>query len=362
MNHPDSPAETRTSHHQIDFDQTPLLVIWETTQACGLACRHCRADARPWHSPNELTTDQAKHMLDRVAAMGTKVFVLSGGDPMNRHDLLELIEYGTAIGLRMCTIPAATGDLTRDQLIELRDAGLAKVAFSIDFPFAAGHDDMRQIPGTFDRTIQAARWAAEIGLSMQINSLVCRDSAPHLLEMGQLVEDLGADMWELMYLIPVGRGALLPSMTAEEVQRSFELVWQVEQRVSFVVKVTEAPHYRRFMLEQGYEKPVHRVNAAKGFCFISHEGDVYPSGFLPLAAGNVKTEDLVEIYRESPIFRKLRNPDLLDGPCGECAWRDTCGGSRSRSFGLTGNPHASEPWCIHAASTVVQPTAVGVRG
>jgi len=350
MSHPHLPAETRVSHAAMDFDLAPLLVIWETTQACGLACRHCRADPRPWHSPEELTTEQAKHMLDGIRAMGTRVFVLSGGDPMNRHDLLDLIEYGTSIGLRMCTIPAATAELTKEQLVDLRDAGLAKVAFSIDFPFAEGHDDMRQIPGTFERTIRAANWAREIGLSMQVNSLVCQSSAPHLLEMGQLVEDLGADMWELMYLIPVGRGELLPSMTPQEVQDSFQLIWQVEQRRKFVVKVTEAPHYRRFMLEQGYDGRVHRVNAGKGFCFVSHHGDVYPSGFLPLSAGNVKTDDLVDVYRNSELFRRLRDPDLLDGPCGTCAWRDTCGGSRSRSYGLTGNPHASEPWCIHAVA------------
>jgi radical SAM protein with 4Fe4S-binding SPASM domain len=345
-------ADTRVTHAETDFNRTPLLVIWETTQSCALACQHCRADARLGRSSEELTTAQGKALLDRVKAMGTRVVALSGGDPMNRPDLPELINHGASIGIRMCTIPAATSTLTRDQLKTLRDAGLSKVAFSLDFPFAAGHDEMRQIPGTFDRTIQAAAWARELGISLQINSLVCQSSAEHLIDMGELVHELGADMWELMYLIPVGRGTLLPSMTPQQVQESFARVWQIEQQYpDMVVKVTEAPHYRRYMVEQGYDGPLHRVNAGRGFCFISHVGDVYPSGFLPFKAGNVKDEDLVDIYRDSTLFRQLRDSDLLEGPCGSCSWRDTCGGSRSRTYGLTGNPYASEPWCIHATAT-----------
>lgn len=347
------PGTDRPSHPgrpnfaNLDFDQSPLIVIWETTQACGLACKHCRADARPYRSPGELDTAQAKQLLDDSAKMGTPVFVLSGGDPMRRDDLLELISYGNSLGLRMCTIPACTNELTRDQLAELRDAGIAKVAFSLDFPNAEGHDGIRGIPGTFAKTMEAAGWARELGISMQFNSLVCAETAPYLKETGDLIEQLGGDMWELMFLIPVGRGTQITSMTPELVEQTFADIYEIEQRGKFVVKVTEAPHYRRYMLQQGYDGGIHRVNSGKGFVFVSHTGDVMPSGFLPIACGNVKESSIADVYRNSSIMQSLRDPSNLTGKCGQCGYRDMCGGSRSRSYGLTGDIFASEPWCVY---------------
>lgn len=335
--------------HSIDFDQAPLLVIWETTQACALACRHCRADARPWRDERELSTEEAFRLLDDVKDMGTPVVVLSGGDPMNRPDIFELVEHGAGIGLRMCTIPAATSQLEQAHFQRFAEVGLAKVAFSIDASTAEKHDALRGVPGTFERSMQAAAWAREAGLSLQINSLACPENIDDLAAMARMVEDLGADMWELMFLIPTGRGSVLEPFTPEECERAFEIIYEVERQVDFVVKVTEAPHYRRFMIEKGHDpERLHRVNAGRGFVFISHVGEVFPSGFLPMPVGDVRETSITELYRTSPELIHLRDPDSIQGACGTCAYRMVCGGSRSRAHAVTGNAYAPEPWCIHA--------------
>jgi MoaA/NifB/PqqE/SkfB family radical SAM enzyme len=161
-----------------DFDQAPLLVIWETTQACGLSCRHCRASAQPGRNPGELSSEEGLRLVDAVAEMGTPLLILSGGDPLNRPDLAELVRHGKARGLRMATIPAATEQLTYERLAELKEAGLDQIAFSLDFPRADLHDGFRLAAGAFDRTIQAAGWARQLGLPLQINTTVCGETAP----------------------------------------------------------------------------------------------------------------------------------------------------------------------------------------
>jgi radical SAM protein with 4Fe4S-binding SPASM domain len=205
------------------------------------------------------------------------------------------------------------------------------------------------IKGTFDRSIQAARWAREAGLSLQINSLACTSNIDDLTNIAALVEELGADMWELMFLIPTGRGSVLEAFTPEECERAFEIIYEIERRVDFVVKVTEAPHYRRFLIEKGHDASrLHRVNAGRGFVFISHVGEVFPSGFLPMSVGDVRSQSITEIYRTSPDLVALRDPDQIHGACGECGYRLICGGSRSRAHAVTGDAFASEPWCIRA--------------
>jgi radical SAM protein len=360
----------------VDFHESPFLVIWETTQACALACRHCRASARPGRDPRELTTDEGRRLVREVAGMGTPILILSGGDPVNRPDLLELIRYGKQHGLRMATIPAATDRLTRELVVGLKGAGADQMALSLDFPRAELHDAFRGVPGAFDRTMQAVRWAHEVGLPLQINTTVCGDTAPYLEEMAEFVSGLGIVFWEVFFLVPVGRGTLLGGLAPEECERIFDLLYRTQKKGTFVVKVTEAPHYRRHVAQrerraagvrgrpQGAvampslltrsEGPGHTVglaprgvNAGNGFLFVSHRGDVFPSGFLPLRCGSVRTSSLAAIYRDHPLMRQLRQPDLLRGRCGRCEYRDICGGSRSRAFGLTADPLDTDPWCVY---------------
>ncbi|HET8644126.1 MAG TPA: radical SAM protein, partial [Vicinamibacteria bacterium] len=190
---------------QVDFATAPFLVIWETTQACALACRHCRASARPGRDPLELTTDEGKRVISQVADMGTPLIVLSGGDPVNRPDLPELIRHAKQCGLRVATIPAATEALTRELVVSLKDAGCDQMALSLDFPRPQLHDGFRGVPGAFDKTMAAVRWAHEAGLPLQINTTVCAETAPYLAEMAEFVDTLGIVFWEVFFLVPMGR-------------------------------------------------------------------------------------------------------------------------------------------------------------
>ncbi len=361
---------------KVDFDQAPFLVIWETTQACALACRHCRASAQPARDPLELTTDEGQSVIRQTAEMGTPILVFTGGDPVNRPDLLELIRYTKQHGMIAATIPAATDCLTLELVRSLKDAGLDQMALSLDFPRADLHDAFRGVPGAFAKTMAAVEWSHEVGLPLQINTTVCGDTAPYLEEMADFVQSLGIVFWEVFFLIPVGRGEVLTGLSATECERLFEVIYRVQKNHDFIVKVTEAPHYRRHVAQRERrdageagrptdlvpmpgiltqsEGPGHTVglaprgvNAGRGFLFVSHRGEIYPSGFLPIAAGNIRQDALADTYRESGLFRDLRSPDLLKGRCGRCEYRDICGGSRSRAYALTGDPLETDDWCSY---------------
>lgn len=366
---------------QVDFAQAPFLVIWETTQACDLSCTHCRASAQPRRHSGELTTEEGADLLAQVAAMGTPVFILSGGDPVKRPDLCTLIRRGKELGLRIGTIPAATDLLTEDLVKQLKATGLDQMALSLDFPRADLHDAFRGVTGAFDKTMAAVEWAHRCGLPLQINTTVCGQSVPVFPEMVALVERLGVVFWEVFFLVPVGRGEGLGGLTAEQCEALFEILYSVQKRAPFVLKVTEAPHYRRYVAQreaqgaalqhpgrtalpqllQRSEGPGHTVglaprgvNAGNGFAFVSHTGDVFPSGFLPVCAGNVREQRLADIYRDSPLFRTLRDPDALHGRCGRCEYRGICGGSRSRAYALTGSYLATDPWCAYEPAAAVR--------
>ena len=382
MAHPGGPLFA-----DVDFQRAPFLVIWETTQACALACRHCRASARPWRDPRELTTVEGRALIEQIAAMGTPLVVLSGGDPVNRPDLFELVRHAKRCGLRAATIPAATADLTQELVLSLRDAGLDQMALSLDFPSAELHDAFRGVPGAFAKTMMAAGWAREAGLPLQINTTLCAETAPHLEEMATLVERLGVVFWEVFFLVPTGRGSVLQGLAPEECEKVFDFIYRTQKKGGFVVKVTEAPHYRRHVAqrerrlagERGRahsavpmpalltrsEGPGHTVglaprgvNAGNGFLFVSHVGDIYPSGFLPLGAGNVRDTRLADAYRDSELFRSLRAPDQLKGRCGRCEYRFICGGSRSRAFAVTGDHLETDPWCTYQPVAAAAPAAL----
>jgi radical SAM protein with 4Fe4S-binding SPASM domain len=224
--------------------------------------------------------------------------------------------------------------------------------------------------------MEAVSWAHEAGLPLQINTTVCGDTAPYLEEMAGFVQGLGIVFWEVFFLIPTGRGSVLTGLSGGDCERLFAVIYRVQKKGEFIVKVTEAPHYRRYVAQRERraageggrpsrgvtmpsvltrsEGPGHTVglaprgvNAGNGFHFVSHQGDVFPSGFLPLSVGNVRRLPLAEAYRSTDLFRRLRAPDLLDGRCGRCEYRQICGGSRSRAYALTGDPLATDPWCTY---------------
>jgi radical SAM protein len=361
----------------LDFDERPMVVIWEVTQACDLNCYHCRASAQPLRNPLELTTAQGRRLIDEVAAMRTPIFVLTGGDPLKRPDIYDLVEHATQSGVRAALTPSATPLLTQAAILELKRRGLARLAISLDGPAAEIHDAFRGVPGSYQRTMDAARWARECHLPMQINTTVTRRNHRDLEAFVPLLEKMGIVLWSVFFLVPTGRGKQDDLLSAEECEQVFEKLYQISHRVKFHIKTTEGQHYRRFLLQkhaaewqdprppEGRARPQAPagvayaldgtrpgVNDGKGFVFVSHTGEVYPSGFLPLRAGNVRQQPLAEIYRTSPLFIALRDPNQLKGKCGICEYNQICGGSRARAYAVTGDAFAPDPCCIYQPNAV----------
>jgi AdoMet-dependent heme synthase len=356
-----------------DFAQAPYLVIWETTRSCDLACRHCRAEAVTNRHPLELSTDEAKRMMDDVRRFGRPLFVLTGGDPLKRPDVVELVRYGSSIGLRMAMTPSGTPLMTRAVLEELREAGLSRLAISLDGSTAAIHDEFRGVAGSYDWTISMLRAAREIGLTTQVNTTVSRHNLEDFDNLCDLMVKLGITLWSVFFLVPTGRAKPGDVASADEFEGVFNRMYDLSQTAPFDIKSTAAPQYRRVILQRQVaerkkgdrsEAPspmtagvgfsladgVGRskgVNDGDGFLFINHVGALCPSGFLPVAAGNVRTHDLVGVYRDAPMFRALRDREQLKGKCGVCEYRDVCGGSRARAYAVTGDMLESEPFCAH---------------
>jgi radical SAM protein len=351
---PDPPA---------DFSQAPMIAIWEATRACDLACRHCRAEAVPDRAADELTTAEARGLLDQIRAdFGPILCVITGGDPIKRPDLEELVAHGAGLGLHMGLTPSATPLLTDGILHRLRAAGLSRLAISIDGADAATHDGFRGVPGTFARSIPLLEEARRLGLSTQINSSIGQHNLHQLDGLAQLGAWLGISLWSVFLLVPTGRAGIDQLLTAAEHERIYRRLagMALDPATPFAIKTTAGqPFYR--VLEQERRRrgvpPAPRrglgVNDGNGFVFISHTGEVCPSGFLPAVCGTIRDQRLADIYRQHPTFRRLRQPATFTGKCGRCEYQDLCGGSRSRTHAMTGDAFASDPTCAY------QPRAAG---
>jgi MoaA/NifB/PqqE/SkfB family radical SAM enzyme len=343
------------------FASAPFIVIWEVTRACALACVHCRAEAIPHRHPEELTTEEGKRLIDRVASFGARppLFVLTGGDPMRRRDVAELVRHGSGRGLSVGMTPSGTAAVTRARLEEVRDAGLGRLAVSLDGPDAGKHDAFRRVRGSHRYTMRIIDDARELGLPVQINTTVSRETVADLPAIADVVERAGVVLWALFFLIPVGRARVDQGLRAAEIETVLEWAADLQERVPFGIKTTEAPHYHRILAGRRHDaRTVGRAGRAvtdgNGFLFVDHVGAICPSGFLPLTAGNVRTDDLVEVYREHHLFRSLRDPDRLGGRCGRCEFRTRCGGSRARAFAATGDPLAADPGCAYEPDAPAQ--------
>ena len=366
---------------KLDFNERPYIAIWETTQACDLACVHCRACAQPARNPFELSTAEAKRLIDQIADMQVPVFVLTGGDPLKRTDIFELVQYAHDLGVQTSMTPSATPLLTREAIVQLKERGLARLAVSLDGSTPEIHDAFRRVNGSYKCTLDAIRWAREIGLPVQINTTITRRNLADFDNMVRLLETLDIVLWSVFFLVPTGRGQTGDLISAEEFEMIFEKLYQTSSRVKFDIKTTEAQHYRRFLLQRrtedrrkgqdftatsipaaqafpaalggdGIARAPRGLNDAKGFVFISHIGEVFPSGFLPQSAGNIRREPLADIYRHSPLFQKLRDTSQLKGKCGDCEFKEICGGSRARAFALTGDVLQEEPCCVYQPKTI----------
>ena len=340
----------------VDTDRRPFVLVWELTRGCELACKHCRAEATPERDPEELTTAEGIALIDDIHGFGKdQLLVLSGGDPLFRPDTFELIEYAIERGLRVTVTPSGTRSLQPAVVRRLEERGIRRLALSLDGGSALTHDQFRLEVGSFEYTIRAARAAQASDLPLQINTTVCAETIDDLPAVLELVVDLDAVLWSLFFLVPVGRGQALESITPDQAEEVMQ--WLLEEATTrdIGIKTTEAPHYRRVAIQAAARPTPSRsddgigrrlgIGAGNGFAFISHTGEVYPSGFLPVSAGNVRSESVVDIYRDAALFKRLRDPEALQGKCGVCPFKHVCGGSRSRAWATAGEPLASDPLC-----------------
>jgi radical SAM protein len=353
-------AHGHSHHTPRDYAKNPMNVYWEMTQSCALACRHCRAEAISTPHPDELTFLEGVAFLKQIPHFEAPLpqLILTGGDPLARADLYELIDEARNLGISVSITPAATPALTRDVLARLKAHGVEGLGLSLDGSTAAGHDAIRGVPGTFDRTIQAMRWAQELEMPVQINTLVASETALDMPAIYELLKPFGIARWSLFFLISVGRGKVLQPLSPEDGEELMRWIHIISKTAPFILATTEAPSYRRVALQVMREEGMNGEDIRKsgatrsygirdghGIMFVSNTGDICPAGFLPIPVGNVRRDSIVDMYRNSPLFRQLHDPSQFADRCGVCDYRTLCGGSRSRAYATTGNPLASDPMC-----------------
>ena len=354
-----------SEYTQDDFGRNPLMLYYEVTQACDLVCKHCRASAQEQADPQELATEQSKALIDQVATFPRRpTMVMTGGDPLKRADLFELIRHAVASGMQVALTPSATPLATPEAFAGAKEAGVTALGISLDGADAATHDAFRGWEGSFERTLKMLADAREMGLPVQVNTTITRRNFGQIDAIAELLSRQGIAMWSAFFLVPVGRGVEEKRIAPEEYEIAFERLWDHARHKPFGVKTTEAPHYRRYVLQQGGDplagprregqesrRRVHRaplgVTDGKGVMFVSHIGEIYPAGFLPLVCGRFPDDSVVDVYQNHPTFRALQDPDRYKGICGACEYRYVCGGSRARAYAVSGDPLGPEPDCVH---------------
>jgi radical SAM protein len=373
----------------MDFNERPFTVVWETTRACDLACLHCRAEANSTRHPAELTVQEANRLMRGIKEFGMPypIFILTGGDPAKRPDIYEIIACARAEGLRVAMTPSATPLITRDTVRRFAAAGLLRLALSVDGKDAESHDGFRGVRGSYDQAMKIFEWCGEFGLETQVHTTVTRHVLSDLPQVADRLSRLGIKLWALFCLIAVGRAAR-PEMrrlniSARQFESLFHWLYDLKRTAPYDITPREGYHFRRVLLERSAAEmgiPVEEllaraesqsltptdlapsetaakiiraplgVNDGRGVVFISHLGEVQPSGFLNLVGGNVRRQSLADIYRRSPLFMRLRDYSQIQGKCGVCEFKNICGGSRARAYALTGNPMGSDPYCIYQPS------------
>ncbi|MDI6888583.1 MAG: heme b synthase [Methanocellales archaeon] len=342
------------------MELVPRLIAWELTGACNLECVHCRASATKTPSSDELSTEEAKHLIDDIASFAKPIIILSGGEPLVRDDVYEIAKYGMDKGLRM--VLATNGILvTREVAKRLKDAGIRRVSISIDGASAKMHDEFRGLHGAFDGALRGMKTLKEAGLSLQINTTITKRNLDELPKILDLALELSADALHIFMLVPTGRGEVLAGeeVSPEEYERVLNWLYDAQKKAKIQLKATCAPHYFRIMYQrakhgarvelkkEGFSAMTKGCLAGTGFCFISRTGEVYPCGYLPVLAGDIRRQSFWEIWRSSKVFIELRDGSRLKGKCARCEFRRVCGGCRARAYAVTGDYLDEEPYCIY---------------
>jgi radical SAM protein len=368
-----------TSGPRLDYAQRPMLVFWETTRACQLACKHCRASATSQALPGELSTAEGFELIDQVAGFGRPypILVLTGGDCLLRPDIFDLVEHATSLGVPVALSPSVTPSLTSAMIEKIVASGVKAVSISLDGAMAATHEEVRGIPGHFEKTVQAIRALTAAGLTVQVNTTVMRSNVDELAEIAEIVSGAGAHIWEVFFLVQMGRGIVTEAVSPQEHEEICHFLYDASQ-YGFIIRTVEAPFFRRVVARRlaGDLAPesalyqrlsgqlttlmgpaTERLRAhttatrdGKGIVFVAYDGEVYPAGFLPHGLGNVRQSPIAEIYRDNPLLVQIRAANF-SGRCGYCEYADLCGGSRARAFADTGDPLAEDSACVYQPKT-----------
>jgi AdoMet-dependent heme synthase len=369
-----APMRAERPFAERDFNISPMIVFYEVTRACDLVCLHCRACAQAQADPNELSSDLSRQLIDQIASFPVPpMLVLTGGDPLKRRDIHELITYSASRGLDTAITPSPTPLVTTEAIGLLKAAGIHRMAVSIDGADAVTHDRMRGVAGSFEQTQRIMEDARRFKIPVQVNTTLNPANFHQIEAIADMLADFEIVLWSVFFIVPVGRATELLRLSAQQYEEAFDRLYAQSLRQPYGIKTTEAMHYRRFVAQKRVEERQHNsahpghpasprpryltmgINDGKGVMFVSHTGLVHPSGFMPLVCGMFPFNSIVDVYQKSPIFRRLRDPDSFEGKCGYCEYRNLCGGSRARAFNVTGNPYIAEPDCIYIpknASTV----------
>lgn len=314
------------------------IVMWELTRACKLGCVHCVVGAQPRRSPVELSTYEAYKTIDQVVALQPEEFLITGGDPLERSDIYQLVDYARRRGLQPSLLGSASALLTGAAVGKLRRNGLSRLIVSLDSSAPERHDAQRGITGQFAATLMAIRWARTADLGVEVNTLVTRRNMGDLEALSSLLNDVGALRWNIYFYVPVGEASQADVLSGADLDRVLDRLQTLRNRVPYPIRIFEAPQYRSF----------ERTDVV----FISHTGEVGVSPFLPLTAGNVRYEPLSSLYRHDEMLTALREGSNLKGKCARCEYRRTCGGSRARAFAMTGDVFAPDPLCSYQPGSV----------
>ncbi|HEY5179563.1 MAG TPA: TIGR04053 family radical SAM/SPASM domain-containing protein [Dermatophilaceae bacterium] len=378
---------TAVPRAHLNFDQRPMLVFWEVTRACQLACKHCRASATMDPLPGELTTAEGFTLIDQVAGFGRPfpILVLTGGDCLLRPDLFELVEHANGLGVPVALSPSVTPSLTPAMIDRMVTSGVKAVSLSLDGALPATHDGVRGIPGHFEDTIKAITALSAAGLTVQVNTTVMRANLDELADVADLIARAGAHIWEVFFLVQVGRGVATDAISPAEHEDVCHFLYDASQH-GFIVRTVEAPFFRRVVASRREGEPapttdLYKAMSArletlmgpavgkpraqtastrdgKGILFVAHDGEVNPAGFLPMPLGNVRDAPIANIYRDDPLLRQIRAAEFT-GRCGVCEYADLCGGSRARAYAASGDPLGEDSACPYVPFGFSEPEVDG---
>ncbi len=339
------------SHSSESRDVAPRVVAWESTRACNFACVHCRAEAQKAADPRQLTTHEAFDLVEQIAEFCKPVFIVSGGDPLQRKDIFEVASHASSLGLRVVMSPSGS-NLSADTFEKMKAGGVKMISLSLDGSNSEVHDNFRQVPGAFNLAMKNMALARQSGFAFRINTTVTQHNLSDLFNIQKVAAENGAREWDVFMLVPTGRGKVTMEITPQQYEEALQSIYKASLTSPIPIKMTCAPQYMRVIAQHQKEPNQPEIGgrgcmAGNGFCFISHIGEVFGCGFLPISAGDIRQQKFKQIYQEAPLFVQLRNHESLKGKCGICEYKTLCGGCRARALSIRKDYLEEEPYCIY---------------